>query len=64
MIFVVLAFASLLIVDSRARAGNKGLDPDKLLVFVGTLVGSITGYYFGGERTRRSSGALGRTPQK
>jgi hypothetical protein len=29
-----------------------GLDPDKVLPFVGTLLGSITGYYFGGERAR------------
>jgi hypothetical protein len=25
---------------------------DKILVFVSTLVGSVTGYYFGGERNR------------
>jgi hypothetical protein len=27
---------------------------DKVLVFVSTLVGSVTGYYFGGERRRRT----------
>jgi hypothetical protein len=29
-----------------------GLTPEQSLPFVGTLLGSITGYYFGGERAR------------
>jgi hypothetical protein len=30
-------------------------DIDKVLVFAGTLIGSVTGYYFGGERSRRGA---------
>ena len=34
-----------------------GIDPAHALTFVGTLIGSITGYYFGGEKSRSSGEA-------
>lgn len=44
-IIIVAAF-SLLFFFANNDKGNF----DKIVVFVGTLVGSVTGYYFGGER--------------
>ena len=47
IIFVVLAFFLLVLFGWREYNHF-----DKLLVFVSTLVGSITGYYFGGEKAK------------
>lgn len=33
------------------------IDPNNALTFVGTLLGSITGYYFAGERSRSTASA-------
>lgn len=43
LLIILVAFILLL-----SFSGKSGFD--KILVFVGTLVGSVTGYYFGGER--------------
>lgn len=45
MVFVLLAFLLVFIFGLF-----KIPDFDKVLVFAGTLIGSITGYYFGGEK--------------
>jgi len=47
IVFVLLAFL-LLFVFGLLQYQHF----DKLLVFVSTLIGSITGYYFGGERAK------------
>lgn len=45
ILFVLVAFGLLFYFNQSAHF-------DKILVFVSTLVGSVTGYYFGGERNR------------
>ena len=45
MVFVLLAFLLVFVFGLF-----KIPDFDKVLVFAGTLIGSITGYYFGGEK--------------
>lgn len=47
IVFVLLGFLLLFVFAWRDYQHF-----DKLLVFVSTLIGSITGYYFGGERAR------------
>jgi hypothetical protein len=45
ILFILVAFGVLLYFHDSVHF-------DKVLVFVSTLVGSVTGYYFGGERNR------------
>jgi hypothetical protein len=45
MIFVILAFGTLLIFGLEAPDNF-----EKVLVFISTLIGSITGYYFAASR--------------
>lgn len=55
---VLLGFALLFLV------GWTGIDKNQALTFVGTLLGSITGFYFGGERGRlAASDARNRKPR-
>ena len=49
VLFIAAAFGILLFFE-----GKHSVHFDKILVFVSTLVGSVTGYYFGGERRRNS----------
>jgi hypothetical protein len=49
--FILLAFILLFIYGLRENKEHF----DKVLVFVSTAIGSITGYYFGGERARATS---------
>ena len=61
IIFVALGFGTLLVVFlvPLLKSGADSQQFDKVLVFVSTLVGSVTGYYFGGERGK---GRLTRPP--
>ena len=59
IVFVFLAFL-LLFVFGVLRYEHF----DKLLVFVSTLIGSITGYYFGGERAKATARAVTPVPPK
>jgi hypothetical protein len=45
--FVLLAFLAIFVFGSRDEF-------EKILVFASTLIGSVTGYYFGGERKSKS----------
>jgi hypothetical protein len=55
--FVVLAFLLLYLGDTI------GLRADKSLPFVGTLVGSITGFYFGGAKRGETAKPASPAPQ-
>jgi hypothetical protein len=50
--FVLFAFALLFFFGFLNRGS---VDFDKILVFASTLIGSITGYYFGGEKATSSA---------
>lgn len=52
IVFVTLGFGTLLTVFLLPPSGNDHDHFDKVLVFVSTLVGSVTGYYFGGQRDK------------
>lgn len=56
---VLLAFSMLF------YFGHRGYEHfDKLLVFVSTLIGSITGYYYAGERAKARMREAKTTPEK
>jgi hypothetical protein len=48
---IFVTFAFFLLYFSK----RMGVDPSQVLTFAGTIVGSITGFYFSGAKTPRSS---------
>jgi hypothetical protein len=64
--FVLFGFMLLFVFGLGITSTNGCLAPnphfDKILVFVSTLIGSITGYYFGGEHAKAAARAAAAKP--